>query len=397
MVFPRSTYIAQLNSLKDTDLIKVVTGVRRCGKSTLLRLFAEHLRKQGTTQDQIIQLDFDSKENEPLLDQNNLYAHVKAMTKGDKCYYLFLDEVQMVNDFNLALNSLMRQGNIDIYVTGSNSKLLSSEIGTLLTGRHIDLRLWPLSFSEFYEIDGESFNHEESFSRYMQFGGFPGVYELISRDTAFVFQYVQTLMQDILTKDILVRKKVQNIDALTRLASFLGSTVGSPVSSKNIANVFASEQLRVSHNTILEYMSHLNDCYLFSKCERYNISGKETLRTHHKEYAVDNSLISAFGPQVNIGFRLENLVYNELRTRGYEVYVGKLYNGEVDFVATKNHEPIYIQVCYLLADESIIEREFGAFRPIRDSYPKIVLSMDRFDFSRDGIRHYSIEDWLLQK
>jgi predicted AAA+ superfamily ATPase len=203
-------------------------------------------------------------------------------------------------------------------------------------------------------------------------------------------------MQDILTKDILVRKRLQNIDAMTRLVSYLGSITGSPVSSKNIAAVFASEGLPVSHNTVLDYIGYLNECYLYSKCSRYDIAGKELLRTNYKEYAVDNSLINAFGPGRNIGYRLENLVYNELRMRGYEVFSGKLYNGEVDFVAVRDHEPLYVQVCYLLADENIIEREFGAFRSIRDSYPKIVLSMDRFDFSRNGIRHLSIIDWLCR-
>jgi predicted AAA+ superfamily ATPase len=397
MMFPRSTYVARLARLKDTDLIKVVTGVRRCGKSTLLRLYAKWLRGQGVASEQILQIDLDDKRNESLLDKDALYEHVAEQVRGGGRHYVFLDEIQMVKDFNLTLNSLKSFGNTDIYITGSNSKLLSSEIGTLLTGRHIDLHLWPLSFSEFHEVDGNAYSQEDSFARYLRYGGFPGAYGLLSTDGSLVSQYIRTLMQDIVTKDILVRKQVQNIDALTRLAAFLGSTVGSPVSSKNIAQVFASERLPISHNTVLDYIGHLNESYLYSQCSRYNIAGKEVLRTHYKEYAVDNALIDAFGPDRNIGYRLENLVYNELRARGYEVYAGKLYNGEVDFVAVKDHEPLYVQVCYLLADEGIIEREFGAFKPIKDSYPKIVLSMDRFDFGRNGIRHHSISDWLLTK
>jgi len=395
MLFPRSTYVAQLNRLRDTDLIKVVTGVRRAGKSTLLRLFAESLLAQGVAPEQIVRIDFDDRANAHLLDKDALYDHLLEKTRQDRRCYILLDEIQMVDDFNLTLNSIKLRGNADIYITGSNSRLLSSEIGTLLTGRHIDLELWPLSFSEFYEVDGEGRSREESFARYLQHGGFPGAYELLSIDGSLVSQYVQTLLQDILTRDILTRKRVQNLDALTRLAAYLGSTVGSPVSSKNIANVFANECLAVSHNTVLEYMGYLNECYLYNRCSRYNISGKELLRTNFKEYAVDNALVSAFGPEVNIGHRLENLVHNELRARGYEVHVGRLYNGEVDFIAIKGYEPLYVQVCYLLADEQVVEREFGAFRPIRDSYPRLVLSMDRIDFSRGGIRHMNIEDWLL--
>ena len=397
MIFPRTRYITRLTQLKDTDLIKVVTGVRRAGKSTLLKLYANQLQEQGVDPKQIIQVDFDVKENERLLDKDELYRYISNEIKNRKKHYIFLDEIQMVEDFNLTLNSIKALGNTDIYVTGSNSKLLSSEIGTLLTGRHIDLHLWPLSFSEFYVADGKNYTRDESLLRYMEFGGFPGAFELLTVDGSLVHQYIQTLLLDILNKDILKRKNVQNLDALERLTAYLASTVGSPVSSKNIANVFAQENLPVSHNTVLEYMSYLNESYLYSKCSRYNISGKEVLRSLYKEYAVDNALINVFGPERNIGFKLENLVYNELRIRGYQVYTGKLYNGEVDFVAVKNNKPIYVQVCYLLADESVVAREFGAFRPIRDSYPKMVLSMDKVDFSRDGIQHYSISDWLFEE
>jgi predicted AAA+ superfamily ATPase len=397
MKFARKTYIAQLNRLKDIDLIKVITGVRRSGKSTLLRLFAEQLQEQGVAQDQIIQIDFDNKANESLLNKDNLFEYVSGRVKGDKRYYVFLDEIQMVKDFNLTLNSIKQLGTTDIFITGSNSHLLSSEIGTLLTGRHIDLHLWPLSFAEFYEVDRFEYSKEDSFARYLQYGGFPGIYELLSVDGKLVHEYLKTLVSDIITKDIVVRKKIQNLDAFTKLTTFLGNSAGSPISSKNIANIFADERLTVSHNTILAYIDYLNECFLYSKCLRYNITGKETLRTHYKEYAVDNALLKEAGTGSNIGHQLENLVYNELRTRGFEVFTGKLYNGEVDFVAVKDHEPLYVQVCYLLADESIVEREFSAFRPIRDAYPKIVLSMDTFDFRRDGIMHYNLIDWLLNK
>ena len=334
--------------------------------------------------------------NLPLLDKNRLYDYVasKAISKKRQ-HYIFLDEIQLVEGFDSVLNSIMMLGNTDVYITGSNSRLLSSEISTLITGRHIDLHLQPLSFSEFYTVDGESYSKEDSFNRYLQYGGFPGAYQLLSIDTSIVHEYVQALLQDIITKDILVRKRVQNIDALRRLASYLGSIVGSPVSSKRIADVLANERISISHNTILDYMGYLNESYLYSKCSRYNVTGKELLRTNYKEYAVDNALISVFGSERNIGYRLENLVYNELCARGFEVFTGWLYNGEVDFVAIKDNQPQYIQVCYLLADEGIIEREFGAFKPIRDSYPKPVLSMDSFDFSQNGIQHQSIIDWLL--
>jgi predicted AAA+ superfamily ATPase len=396
MKFPRNTYIDRLSRLKDTDLIKVITGVRRAGKSTLLLLYTECLQEQGVLEEQIIKIDFDDKKNERLLDKDILYEHVIGKVKNDMQYYIFLDEIQLVKDFNLTLNSLKLLGNTDIYITGSNSHMLSSELGTLLTGRHIDLEIRPLSFSEFFLIDSDTFSKEDSFIRYLEHGGFPGAYELLSADGQLVHQYMQTLVQDILAKDILTRKRIQNLDALKRLVAFLGSTVGSPVSSKNIANVFANERLAVSHNTVLDYIDYLNDCYLFSKCSRFDISGKDTLRTLYKEYAVDNALIDTFGPGRNIGFKLENLVYNELCVRGYEVFTGKLYNGEVDFIAVKNHEPLYIQVCYLLADEAIIDREFGAFKPIKNSYPKLVLSMDKVNFSHDGIRHQTITDWLLE-
>ena len=397
MRFPRSTYIARLARLRDTDLIKVITGVRRSGKSTLLQLFAEYLQDQGVLAEQIIKIDFDDKRNETLLDKAILYEYLVGRIKSEKQYYIFLDEIQMVRDFNLTLNSMKLLGNTDIYITGSNSHLLSSEIGTLLTGRHIDLELRPLSFSEFFLADGGSFSIDDSFIRYLEYGGFPGVYQLLSADSESVHIYTRTLVQDILVKDISVRKRIQNLDVMNKLVAFLGSTVGNPISSKNIANVFASEKLAVTHNTILDYIGYLNECCLFSKCSRLNISGKETLRTHYKEYVVDNALISAFSSGQNIGYRLENLVYNELRSRGYEVFTGKLYNGEVDFVAIKNHEPLYVQVCYLLADEGIVAREFGAFKPIKDSYPRLVLSMDKLDFSQGGIRHRSITDWLLKE
>lgn len=397
MKFNRSSYSAQLNRLKDIDLIKVVTGVRRSGKSTLLKLFAEQLQEQGVAQDQIVQIDFDNKANEHLLNKDSLFEYVSGRVKGDKQHYVFLDEIQMVEDFNMTLNSIKQLGNTDIYITGSNSHLLSSEIGTLLTGRHIDLHLWPLSFAEFYAVDRSDYSKEDSFARYLRYGGFPGIYELLSVDGKLVHEYLKTLMQDIITKDIVVRKRIQNLDAFTKLATFLGNAAGSPISSQNIANIFADDKLPVSHNTILTYIDYLNECFLYSKCLRYNITGKETLRTHYKEYAVDNALLRDAGTGSNIGHQLENLVYNELRTRGYEVFTGKLYNGEVDFVAVKDNEPLYVQVCYLLADENIVEREFGAFKPIRNTYPKIVLSMDSFDFKRDGILHFNLIDWLLDK
>jgi predicted AAA+ superfamily ATPase len=395
MRFSRSVYISQLVQLKDIDLIKVVTGVRRCGKSTLLKLYVEQLQKQGVSSERILQLDLDDKRNERLLNKDVLYEYVAKRVKGDAKHYVFLDEIQMVEDFNLTLNSIKALGNTDVYITGSNSRLLSSEIGTLLTGRHIDLQLWPLSFVEFFEADKETYSKDDSFARYMRFGGFPGAYELLSVDDSLVSRYMQTLAHDILTKDILVRRKVQNLDALMKLVGFLSGAVGSPLSSKNITNTFANDRVSVSHNTVLDYIGYLNECYLYSKCSRYDVAGKDVLRTLYKEYAVDGALINTFGTDRNIGYRLENLVYNELRVRGYEVFVGKLYKGEVDFVAVKDNEPLYVQVCYLLADEGIVEREFGAFSPIKDSYPRIVLSMDRLDFSQNGIRHHFLIDWLL--
>jgi predicted AAA+ superfamily ATPase len=395
MRFARSSYLARLWQLKDTDFIKVVTGVRRCGKSTLLKLYAEELLREGVDPSRIIQIDFDDKHNESLLSEDAFYDYVMNSITDDFRHYLFFDEIQMVDDFNKTLDSLMLLENTDIYVTGSNSRLLSSEIGTLLTGRHLDIQLWPLSFAEFYEVDGSARSKQESFARYLKFGGFPGAYELLERDDALVRTYINILLKDIVEKDIVVRKRIENPAAFSKLVAFLGDCIGSPVSSLTIANVFASERVKVSHNTILNYLRYLNECYLYSKCSRFELAGKEILRTNYKEYAIDPALVTALSQQNNIGYRLENIVYNELRVRGFEVYTGKHYKGEVDFVAVQGGERIYVQVCYLLADESIIEREFGAFAPIKDAYSRIVLSMDTFDMSREGIRHRNLIDWLL--
>jgi predicted AAA+ superfamily ATPase len=396
----RQHSLSRLISLRDYEDIKVITGVRRCGKSTLLRSYAKWLAEQGVDRHHIIFLNLEDEDNALLLKEANLHRFVIEHLVDEEMHYAILDEVQMVPDFDRAINSLHLRSNIDLYVTGSNAYLLSSELATLLTGRHMDISLLPLSFAEYCQC----FNAPKDilFEQYLNYGGLPGTLDYQANgDFRGVTDYLKNLNNQIIAKDIKKRKNLKNETAILRVADFLHSAIGSPISSSKIARTFKSQnESDVTEPTILNYISYLNESYLFYKAKDYDLKGKSLLKKNYKEYSVDVGLSNAVlgnDKGANIGHKLENIVYLELIRRGWDVCVGKFYDGEIDFVCKRRNNQCYIQVAYLLATEDVIAREFGVFSKLRDGYKRIVLSLDRFDMSQNGIMHQNIVDWLIDE
>lgn len=400
----RVDYLNSLEKWRDEKVIKVVTGMRRCGKSTLLLQFQNRLVETGIETTQIISLNFEKLEYEDLQDYKKLYSYLKDRLISDKKNYIFLDEVQRVKYFEKVVDSLYVMDNVDIYITGSNSQMLSSELATFLSGRYVEIKMLPLSFKEFFSICDLSI--DDSFVEYMRYGGLPYV-TTMEKDSDKVEMYLEGIYNTVLVKDIEDRQNRKNlgmraitdISLLKSISKYLSSVVGNMVTVKSITNYLVSGGRKVSPNTVSDYIEALCDSFIFYEVDRFDIVGKELLKNNKKYYIVDLGLRNYILPRKNydLGFGLENIVYFELLRRGYRVNVGKLKDKEIDFVTRKNDELHYIQVTASMVDESTFEREMRPLREVRDNYEKTVLTLDRFSVGNyEGIKVVNIVDWLLE-
>lgn len=396
----RGLYLNRLKELKDHNFIKVITGIRRCGKSTLLEAFMNELLNEGVANENIIFLNFEERENLHLTDWTTLYDEIIKQVKPNKKYYIFLDEVQLINDFERLVNSLYTKKNIDLYVTGSNAYLLSSELATLLTGRYIAINLQPYSFKEYVSAYSEENNTDRLFRKYINESCFPEAVTLSKNNENLVNDYLQSIYDTVIIKDISQRHNLRNVENLHRIVSFLFDSIGSYISPTNIAaQLNHNSSKKISHNTIIKYLDFLTQSYILYSAPRYDIKGKELLSTNGKYYVVDLGLknITATNKyEADLGRKLENIVYFELFRRGGKVYVGKHNEREIDFVVQKaNNEREYYQVAYTVNDEKTLKREISAFDRIKDHYPKFLLTLDYDNTSINGIQKVNVIDWLL--
>lgn len=403
----RKEYLAELVGWKDEQVIKVVTGIRRCGKSTLLAQYQDWLRVNGVTDAQIVSVNFEELEYEELLDYKKLYAYLKERLVAGRTTYIFLDEIQKVADFEKVVDSLYVKPDVDIYITGSNAYMLSGDLATLLTGRYVEIKMLPLSLKEFLTIT--ELDADRGFAEYLQCGGLPYVARM-DRTTEKVETYLEGIYNTVIVKDIEDRqarkenepskRKVTDIALLKSIAKYLASVVGSPVSVRSITDYLISSGRKVSPNTVDDYVDALTESFIFYPAERFDIVGKQLLKINKKFYVVDLGLRNHILPRRNydLGFSLENVVYFELLRRGYKVMIGKLGNTEVDFVAEKQGEYTYYQVTADMTAQETFEREMRPLTLIRDNYEKIILTADHLTVGNyNGIRVKNLVDWLLEK
>lgn len=404
----RNEYLDQLKKWKDEQVIKVITGIRRCGKSTMLELYRNYLKSIGVADNQIISVNFEELEYEELLDYRALYNYIKERLHKTQTTYVFLDEIQQVDDFQKAVDSLYVKKNIDIYITGSNAYLLSGELATLLSGRYVEINMLPLSFAEFCRVkkDGDK---NELFAEYMKNGGLPYVTTL-GNDSEKVDIYLEGIYNTIIVKDVEERqkrkekdndkRKVTDIALLKNISKFLAGSIGNPISVKSIADYVTSSGRKVSQNTVDDYVEALIEPYIFYPVERYDVLGKQLLKKNQKMYIVDLGLRRHLLARqtYDLGFSLENIIYFELLRRGYSVNIGKVGVTEIDFVVRKNDNVMYYQVTASMTEESTFEREMAPLKSIRDNYPKTVITLDRFTLGNyEGIEVVNAVDWLLNK
>lgn len=395
----REKYLKNIRGFYDQDLIKVITGIRRSGKSTLLKQIIDELKEIGVNKEKIIYINFEDIEMSFIKNDMDLNAYVKKQIKDDEKYYLFFDEIQNVIDWEKAVNSFKATKNVSIFITGSNSNLLSGELATLLAGRYVSFKIQPFSFKEVCELKGieDKGEIEKAFEDYIKWGGMPQRFYF--KDEQETKNYLMDLYDSIVVKDIITRYKVKDVELLNKILEYLMSTPAQQFSVTNIVNYLKNENRNCSNETLYNYLSYITNSFIMSKAKRYDIKGKRVLSTNDKYYLTDLGLgqVKSSIKTKGKGSVLENIVYNELINRGYEVLVGKSDSSEIDFIASYFDEKIYVQVAYILADDDVVEREFGAFKNIEDNYPKYVLTMDKFDFSQNGIIHKNVIDWLLEK
>ncbi len=392
----REQILRKIRPFYDSELIKVLIGLRRSGKSVLLRQIMDELVKSGVEESLIIYMNFEDFQYSSITNAEQLYQYICDRRKKEEKYYLFFDEIQMVKEFERVINSFRATWDVSIFITGSNGKLLSGELATLLSGRYVSFRVTPFSFVEYCEIRQIQDPSDEDLVEYMNWGGMPQRFVMTGETETRTF--LQDLYNSIVLRDIVQRVGAKEVDLINRIMEYLMLNPSQTFSAKGILNYFKSVDRTVSAQTLYNYLEHIQTSLIVSKAQRYDIRGKQLLTTLDKYFLTDLGLgrIHNSGYKLEMGAMLENVVYNELRNRGYEVYVGKIPNGEVDFVAVKGDQREYYQVAYYLAEQSVVDREFGAFSSIADNYPKYVLSMDKFDFSRDGIIHKNVIRFLME-
>lgn len=397
----RELYLERIRPFIDKDIIKVLTGMRRSGKSVLLQLIARELMQNGVQEKQCITYNFENMRYRHLLTAEALHDEIAKRIDGiNSKVYLFLDEIQEVKQWEKCIDSLRVAYDCDIYITGSNAKLLSGELATYLSGRYIECVVYPFSFAEFITLYQEHFpdsNPQQLLSIYLQLGGMPYLGNLQFAEQPCML-YLTELYHSVVLKDVVKRHAIRDVDLLERIIAYVMAHVGTIFSATTISKYLKNEGRAVSAETILNYLRACEDAFLFYRVKREDVQGKKILAVNEKFYIADHGIRQAiWGSNMrDINLVLENIVYMELLRRGYSVTVGKITEKEIDFIATKQQNKVYIQVCYLLASESTIEREFGVFKHVRDNYPKYVLSLDDFDMSRDGILHRNIKTFLLQ-
>ena len=385
----RETWLKKIRPFYENELIKVLIGIRRCGKSVILKQIANEIEADDAHK---IFINFEDLEFNALQDELALYNYVKALITDEKKYYLFFDEIQNVQNFEKAINSF-RLLNTSIFITGSNAKLLSGELATLLSGRYVSFKILPFTFTEAVEIQGIANPDEKTLMDYIQWGGMPQRFSIKHDDELKIF--LSDLYDSIVLKDVVTRYKIQNIALLNKIIDYLSINTSQIFSGTSIANFLKSEKRDCSKESLYNYLTFITNSCIVNKISRYDIQGKRILSTLEKFYLTDVGLARIHSTKIDLGASLENIVYNELVSRGYEVHIGILRNAEIDFIAQRGNQKEYFQVCYLLASEETVKREFGAFNSVKDNYPKYVLSLDKFDFSQDGIIHKNIIDWLL--
>lgn len=395
----RKEYLDRLIASREKNIIKVVTGVRRCGKSTLFQLYIDYLKSTGVTDDQIISVNLEDIEYEHLLNYKALYGYVKERLQDDKYSYVFLDEIQNCKGYEKAVDSLYLKPNVDVYITGSNAYMLSGELATLLSGRYITIEMLPLSFKEYCDTQaGNEKSLRENFNDYLRFGSFPYIAQL-ERSSAVVTPYIDGIYNTILVKDVAKREGITDISLLESIARFVASNIGSPISTKKISDTINSSGRRTSVNTVDNYLRALTDSYIFYKADRYDIKGRQLLKTLGKYYIVDtgirNMLLSSSA--ADMGHLIENVVFLELRRRGYKVNVGKMLENEIDFVAADLDGRTYYQVSASVLDAGTLARELAPLKKIPDNHPKMLLTLDEVGAGSnyEGIRQVDLLHWLL--
>lgn len=398
-MIPRNEYLESLISFRDKQLIKVVTGIRRCGKSTLFELYQEHLLQNGVEPEQIIAFNLEDGDYADIEDSKALYDLVRARLLPDKMNYIFLDEVQRVKDFQKAVDGLFIKKNCDVYITGSNAYLLSGELATLLSGRYVEIKMLPLSFKEYVSAFPADSSKDRLYQQYLHNSSFPYTLEL--KRPKDIRQYLEGIYDSIVLKDIVARKRFQDVAMLGSVVRFLFDNIGNMCSTKKIADTMTSAGRKISVHTVESYLAALTDSFIFYRVGRYDIKGKQYLKTGDKYYAADIGLrYNVLGTKkADQGHILENIVYLELLRRGYEVYVGKVGAAEVDFIAIGDEGEEYYQVAYTVIDTdgSTLERELGPLDAISDHNPKYLLTMDFNPLtSHNGIKQINVLDWLLK-
>jgi predicted AAA+ superfamily ATPase len=397
IMIKRELHLKNIRGFYDSNLVKIITGMRRTGKSVILSQIITELMEQGIKKEQIINIDFESLEYSDILEAKKLDKYIKKLLVNDEKYYVFLDEIQKVEDFALAVNSLRATENVSLFITGSSSKLMSSELPTDLSGRYVSFYISPFTFAETFQyVGGEIAQREEIFQKYLEWGGMPQIYNLQYENEYQI--YIEDLYNSIILRDIVERLKLKDVDLLNRIIQFIIENVGGIFSANSVVKYLKSERLNASPGKIYEYLGAIESALIVSRVNRYDIRSKKVIQFYDKFYMTDLGLakLKKSSYEKSSGGRLENIVYNELKSRRKEIYIGDINNQEVDFVVKDADGITYIQVAETLSSREVIEREFGAFRDIPDNYNKIVLSLDKIDHSRDGIRHRNIIDWLLE-
>ena len=393
----RKEYLDELKKWMNKDLIKVVTGIRRCGKSTLFELFISYLKETGISDEQIIQINLESADYD-FKDYKELYQYIVSKLSDDKNYYVLLDEVQNVVAFQKAVDSLYIKKNVDVYITGSNAYLLSGELATLLSGRYIEIKMLPLSFREYVTAFDED-NYYQLFLNYMKNGGMPGEIDILKSNPDGVDKYLDGIFSTIVYKDIMARKNIVDKMLLESVLKFVFDSVGSSVSPKKISDTLTSKGISTSNHTVDHYINAFLESFLIYKAERFDVKGKNLLAREYKFYVVDTGLRSyLLGKKADrdMGHILENIVYLELIRRGYKVYVGKVDDGEIDFVAQNREGLKYYQVALTVRDDLVLERELKSLQKTGDYYPKYLLTLDMdLNADYDGIKKINVVDWLL--
>lgn len=393
----RTEYLKKLIAFRDKNIIKIITGIRRCGKSTLMEIYQDYLRAQGVQEEQILAINFEDFDFRGLRDPERLHAYVKERMVPGKMTYVFLDEIQHVADWQEVVDSFHIKKNLDIYITGSNAYLLSSEIATLISGRYVEIKMLPLSFREFVQATNGEANLPRSYREYIENSSFPYALELKGQPRE-LRDYLEGIYHTVVVKDLAARKKIPDVMMLESVARFVFDSIGSPLSTKKIADTMTSAGRKIDVKTVEKYVDALMESFIVYQAKRYNIRGKQYLKTLEKYYVVDIGLryMLLGSRSTDVGHILENVVYLELLRRGYDVYVGKVDDLEVDFVAMDTRRIYYFQVAASVRDESTLKRELAPLQKISDNYPKVILTLDEDpEGDYEGIRRINALEWLM--